>query len=101
MKRISLLSIALVVALATWPASSAREKTRVESPVDWAGNLSPITAGDWNYDRARHLLERTGFGGTPEEVERLAAMSPSQAVDYLLDYEKLDDSNFPKFDPSN
>ena len=32
-------------------------------------------------DRAAHLIERAGFGATPEEIARLAAMTPQQAVD--------------------
>jgi hypothetical protein len=34
----------------------------------WQNDLAPINAADWNYDRAAHLLERAGFGGTPEEI---------------------------------
>ena len=30
--------------------------------------LQPISASEWNADKARHLLERAGFGGTPQEV---------------------------------
>ena len=37
----------------------------------WENDLSPITSADWDYDKAAHLLERTGFGGTPDEIERL------------------------------
>ena len=36
-----------------------------------AGVLSPIAASDWSRDRAAHLLERAGFGGPPDEVDRL------------------------------
>ena len=49
--------------------------------IEWANDLSPIAAADWNGERAAHLLERAGFGGTPEEIARLAAMTPQQAVD--------------------
>ena len=31
-------------------------------------DLTPIAPADWNYDFAAHLLERAGFGGTPEEI---------------------------------
>ena len=51
--------------------------------------LAPIGAADWSYDRARHLLERAGFGGTPEEVARLARMTPEQAVLSLVDYQSI------------
>ena len=63
---------------------------RERRPVEWTDDLSPIAATDWNYDRAAHLLERAGFGGTPEEIARLAAMTPRQAVDALVDFESID-----------
>src|SRR5438552_5383816 len=58
-------------------------------PDEWTNDLSPIAATDWNYERAAHLLERAGFGGTPQDIQRLAAMSPRQAIDSLVDYESL------------
>ena len=71
------------------------------APAAWVDHLSPIGPQDWNYDRAAHLLERAGFGGTPEEIERLAAMTPQQAVDYLVDYKKLDNSFLKPFEQSD
>jgi len=59
------------------------------APAAWVNDLSPITTADWNAERARHLLERAGFGGRPEEVARLAAMSPSQAVDSLVQFSSI------------
>lgn len=50
------------------------------APEKWRGDLSPVSAKDWNADMAAHLLGRAGFGGTPEDIARLAAMSPSEAV---------------------
>ena len=50
----------------------------------WVGDLAPISDADWNRDFARHLLERVGFGGTPAEIDTLAAMKPRQAVAYLV-----------------
>ena len=70
------------------------------APAGWMNDLTPITAKDWNYDRAGHLLERAGFGGTPEEVSKLAAMTPATAVNFLVDYETIDDSFLPAFQPS-
>ena len=46
----------------------------------WEDDLSPIGASDWTPERARHLLNRAGFGGPPNEVARLAAMPPEKAV---------------------
>ncbi len=39
----------------------------------------------WNAKAAAHLLSRAGFGGTPEEITRLAALSLEDAVDRLLE----------------
>ena len=40
---------------------------------------------------AAHLLNRAGFGGTPAEIEKLAALGHEQAVAHLVDYEKIPD----------
>ena len=74
--------------------------TRADSPSTWTDDLSPIAAADWSYARAAHLLERAGFGATPAEITRVAAMTPQQAVDWLVDYEKADNSALAPFDES-
>ena len=66
----------------------------------WAGDLSPIAAADWNYERAAHLIERAGFGATPEEIARVAAMTPERAVNSLVNYETIDASALKPFDES-
>ena len=43
----------------------------------------------WNRDAAAHLLRRAGFGGTPKEVDGLAALSLEQAVASLVDYDAI------------
>ena len=53
-------------------------------PATWRGNLNPIPDSKWNHKAARHLLERAGFGGTPEEVARYASLKPREAVMLLL-----------------
>ena len=53
-------------------------------PAAWTNDLSSIARSDWTYERAAHLLERAGFGGTPQEVDKLARMTPEQAVEYLV-----------------
>ena len=63
-------------------------------------DLSPIGTAEWSAERARHLLERAGFGGTPAEVARLAAMTPAEAVADLIDYRRYSDAALPPFDPS-
>lgn len=51
------------------------------------GNLTMIDPADWTFDRAAHLLERAGFGGTPSQVRRLAAMTPQAAVSLMINGE--------------
>src|SRR5262249_53615583 len=69
-------------------------------PVAWQDDLTPIAASDWNYDFAAHLLERAGFGGTPEEIQTLAKMTPAQAVARLVRFEGTDASHLAPFDES-
>ncbi len=49
------------------------------------GNLSPIRDEEFGFDEARHLLLRAGFGGTPAQIQGLAAMGARGAVEYLLE----------------
>jgi uncharacterized protein (DUF1800 family) len=69
-------------------------------PANWANDLTPIAASDWSFDLAGHLIERAGFGGTPEEVARLAALTPAEAVAALLDYRSIPNDHLQAFDPS-
>ncbi len=69
------------------------------SATDWAGDLTPIGPKDWNMERAAHLLERAGFGGTPAEIAQLAAMTPQEAVRRLV-YHKGIANDLPAFDHS-
>jgi len=69
------------------------------APITWRDSLEPISASEWSRDRAAHLLERAGFGGTPSEVALLAAMSPSQAVRSLV-YYRASQNPLPPFEDS-
>jgi uncharacterized protein DUF1800 len=96
-----LIGALVAFAIAASPSSVRTAGERVAAgPASWANDLSPIAAPDWSYDRAAHLVERAGFGATPAEIERLAAMSPRQAVDSLVDYESIDASRLRPFDES-
>ena len=86
-KRLFPAAIAIACLASAGPLSSAAPTGT--GPTAWAGDLTPITAADWNPERAAHLLERAGFGGTPEDVARLAAMPAKAAVDFLIDYDSL------------
>jgi uncharacterized protein (DUF1800 family) len=67
----------------------------------WIDDLSPIGVEDWNYERAAHLIERAGFGGTPAEIAALAAMTPEDAVRFLVNYEAVENGHLPAYDPSD
>ncbi len=66
-------------------------------PASWKGDLTPIVAADWSYDRAGHLLGRAGFSGTPEEIQKLADMTPEQAVRSLVDYDNISNDHLQPF----
>ena len=68
---------------------------------NWRGDPRPLIAEDWSYERAAHLLERLGFGGTPREIEELANVTPRIAVDFLLNYHLIDNAAVSPFDESN
>ena len=65
----------------------------------WVGDLSSITADEWDRDKARHLLERAGFGGPPAEIDYLASLTPQQAVRALVRFNAAENP-LPPFDHS-
>jgi len=65
-------------------------------PATWKDDLAPISASDWNYDRAAHLLAHAGFSGTPAEIEQLADAGLERAVRSLVHYESIPN---PKMQP--
>ena len=74
---------AVAGALLAWVLPGGAASAQVPwspGPASWVDDLAPITAADWNADRAAHLLGRAGFGGTPEEIAELAGLGPEQAV---------------------
>ena len=52
-------------------------------------SLAPIQRERWDRAAAAHLLARAGFGGTPDQVQALVDMGPSDAVDCLVQYEGI------------
>ena len=64
---------------------------------NWVGELAPLAAADWTYQRARHLLDRAGFGGTPDDVGRLYDMGPYAAVSTLVDFDATATGDLPEF----
>jgi hypothetical protein len=86
--------VALV--LAATPAVALAQKT---GPAQWQNDLTPIGPADWNYDLAAHLLERAGFGGTPEEIQALARLTPAEAVRRLVYFQNIK-NDLPPFEHS-
>src|SRR5271155_2809012 len=87
--------------VALWGAAlAAAALAQTSGPAAWQGDLTPIGPADWNYDFAAHLLERAGFGGTPEEIQALAHVTPAQAIARLVRFEGTDASQLPPFDHS-
>ena len=72
-----------VVVLCTLLAVSTAANDRSQ----WAGDLSPIDAEDWSRRMAAHLLERAGFGGTPDEIAEIARLGPRGAVSRLVHFD--------------
>ncbi|HEX4086612.1 MAG TPA: DUF1800 domain-containing protein [Chthoniobacteraceae bacterium] len=59
--------------------------------------LTPLPAKQWDLQKAAHLLNRAGFGGTPDEIKAFCELGLDHAVQTVLD--GPDDSlQFPKPD---
>jgi uncharacterized protein (DUF1800 family) len=74
------------------PESSAQNpKAPLKAPTKRAvtDSLSPLKPDAFGFDQARHLLNRAGFGGTPQQVQTLVGWGLEKSVDYLLDFEKV------------
>ena len=71
---------------------------------DPAARLAPLQSDQWTRAHAAHLLERAGFSGTPADIDRLAAMTPDAAVDYIVYFKGVGNGagadTLPAFDHS-
>jgi len=63
-----------------------------------SGGLKLLAPELWDYAKARHLLVRAGFGGTPQEVAKLHEMGLYKAVDHLVEYYRQPGASI-NFDP--
>jgi hypothetical protein len=66
-------------------------------PASWTDDLAPMSATDWSYDRAAHLLTHAGFGGTPAEIQKLTDAGFERAVRSLVDYESIPNPRMQPF----
>src|SRR5258707_14686381 len=53
--------------------------------------LEQLPASQWNAVTAAHLMNRAGFGGSPQDVENLLQMGMNRAVSWFVDSEKIPD----------
>ena len=67
---------------------------RPSGQLDSATALQPYR-GTLDERSAAHLLRRAGFGGTPDEIRRYAAMSPGDAVESLIRFPATSDAAPP------
>ena len=45
-----------------------------------------------SFDEAAHLIRRAGFGGTPDEIDELASRGREAAVDFLINFNQINNS---------
>ena len=64
---------------------------------NWVGSLENLSEKDWDFKKARHLLERAGFGGTPNDIEKIYKLGVNGAVNYLVNYENISTDNLEVF----
>src|SRR5438552_17687547 len=60
------------------------------------GTFRPSAADPWDRAKAAHLLGRAGFGGTPDDIARLAGLRFEDAVEEPLEYERISGEPFPE-----
>ena len=73
----------LMATLCVAPSAFGAPQAQKEKP------LAPISPSEWNERTAAHLLDRAGFGGTLEEIKELASLSPKQAVERLINFNRV------------
>ncbi|HAT08122.1 MAG TPA: DUF1800 domain-containing protein [Rhodobiaceae bacterium] len=47
-------------------------------------NLDPLARSEWTRAHAKHLLERAGFGGSENEIDKLYKLGPRRAVKKIV-----------------
>ena len=76
-------------------------ETSTKENENWYGNINAISNDDWTLLTATHLLERAGFGGTPEEIDFIFKLGSKKAVDHIVNYENISTNHMQNFDESD
>ena len=98
-----LLLCALLASFATFSPARTDEvaaAVATDASTRWAGDLQAIAPAQWSRERAAHLLERAGFGGTPDEIDRSVALGVKQAVARLVRPQHIANDQLAAFEPS-
>src|SRR5574341_1842506 len=61
-------------------------------PSETLARFVPSASDPWDRAKAAHLLNRAGFGGRSEEIERFTRLGMDAAVDELLTYDRIPES---------
>lgn len=97
MRKFCMIAAAMIALSMLVPATGSAQQSGF---VPWQDDLTPIAGTDWNYDSAAHLLERAGFGGTPDDIAALASMTPDAAVRSLVYFDPNANPHLQPFDHS-
>ena len=62
---------------------------------DTLARFVPSASNPWDRVKAAHLMNRAGFGGRPDEVDRLTRLGMDAAVDELFNYDRIPESVTP------
>ena len=60
-----------------------------------ASSLQQLDPKDFDERKAQHLLQRAGFGGTPQQIQALAKLGLEKSVAYIVNYKALPDPSPP------
>src|SRR5690349_6073080 len=74
-------------------SNSSLAKTAFASALDPSAPMSTLV-------QVPHLLRRAGFGGSPKEQAKYQATGYDQAVQYLLNYNQIDNSALDAVTPN-
>ena len=95
-----LLKASLLVAFCVLAAPVRAAEPQCSGGAEWTNDLSPISPADWNRARAAHLIERAGFGETPDGIDRLVGREPAALVRELVAPVNVENGKLKAFDES-
>ncbi len=55
----------------------------------------PTASNPWDRAKAAHLLNRAGFGGRPDEIDRVTRMGMEAAVEELMNFDRVPETVTP------